>query len=96
MNVDLTSHIAESIRHFHYTPDDGDSADDLAEHLVVQAGLGKLEESAALKERLAIVAYIRARADRARRDADVPSMGVAFGAMYDGIADAINTFADKG
>lgn len=92
MNVDLINHIAATIRRV----DGGHTmgAGNLAEALVEEGGLGKLEEAAALKERLAIVGYLRARAEKARRD--VPSMGVAFGAMFDQMADEINSFADKG
>lgn len=88
----LIDHIAATIRRV-----DGDhrmGAGALAEAIVAD-GLGKLEETAALKERVAIVAYLRGRAEKARREAENPSLGVAFGAFFDQMADEINTFADK-
>jgi hypothetical protein len=55
----------------------------------------KIRDEAALKERMQIVAYLRARAEKARREAVTPPIGVAFGAFFDQMADEINAFMDR-
>jgi hypothetical protein len=92
MNLDLINHVAATIRRVDGGHTMGAGA--LAEAIVAD-GLDHIEETAALKERMAIVAYLRGRAEKARRDAGVPSMGVAFGAFFDQMADEINRFADR-
>jgi hypothetical protein len=89
MNIDLINHIAATIRRV-----DGDhtmGAGALAEAIVAD-GLDKIEEAAALKERLRIVGEIRAFAEKIRRESYTETTGIALGSVVDSVADHVNTY----
>jgi hypothetical protein len=92
VNVDLVEHIAATIRRVDGGHTMGAAA--LAEAIAAD-GLDHVEETAALKERTAIVAFIRRVAADIQRNATTPATGVALAAIVNEVADRISTFEDR-